>query len=75
MGDQAIRRGRIATWQAYYAAKPEDRKRVDKETRKNIPLTDEAIHAHLAGKQTLGCIRCCWTKPVGSWPSTLDKTT
>jgi hypothetical protein len=30
-------------WQAYYAAKPADRKRVDKETRKNIPLTDEAI--------------------------------
>lgn len=41
-------------WKAYYAAKPEDRKRVDKETRKNIPLDDEAIHAHLSGKQTLG---------------------
>ncbi len=36
-------------WKAYYAAKPGDRKRVDKETRKNIPLTDEAIHGHLAG--------------------------
>jgi hypothetical protein len=33
---------------------PEERKRVDKETRKNIPLDDEAIHAHLSGKQTLG---------------------
>jgi hypothetical protein len=41
-------------WRAYCAAKPEDRKRVDKETRKNIPLTDEAIHGHLAGQQTLG---------------------
>ena len=41
-------------WKAYYAAKSEDRKRIDKETRKNIPLTDEAIHAHLAGKHTLG---------------------
>ena len=52
-------------WQAYYAAKPADRKRVDKETRKNIPLTDEAIHAHLAGKQTLGVYpllldETCW---------------
>ena len=41
-------------WHAYNAAKPEERKRVDKETRKNLPLTDEAIHAHLTGKQTLG---------------------
>ncbi len=41
-------------WRAYYAAKPEERKRVDKETRKNIPLDDEAIHSHLSGKLTLG---------------------
>ena len=52
-------------WKAYYAAKPEDRKRVDKETKKNIPLDDEAIHAHLAGKQTLGVYpllleETCW---------------
>ena len=52
-------------WQAFYAATPEDRKRVDKETRKNIPLTDEAIHTHLAGKQTLGVYpmlldETCW---------------
>jgi hypothetical protein len=52
-------------WKAYYAAKPEDRKRVDKETRKNIPLTDEAMHGHLAGQQTLGVYplllaETCW---------------
>ena len=52
-------------WKAYYAAKTEDRKRVDKETRKNIPLPDEAIHAYLAGKQTLGAYpllldETCW---------------
>ena len=41
-------------WKAYYAAKPEHRKRVDKETRTGIPLTDEAIHAHLTGTETLG---------------------
>ena len=39
-------------WKAYYAAKPEDRKRVDKGTKKNIQLDDEAIHNHLAGKHT-----------------------
>lgn len=50
-------------WKAYYAAKPDDRKRVDKETRKNVPLDDEAIHAHLSGKQT-----------VGVYPLSLDDT-
>jgi hypothetical protein len=56
-------------WRAYYAAMPEDRKRVDKETRKNIPLTDEVIHAHLAGKRTLGVYpmlleETCWLLAV-----------
>ncbi len=52
-------------WKSYYAAKPEDRKRVDRETRKSIPLDDDAIHAHLAGKHTLGVYpllrdESCW---------------
>jgi hypothetical protein len=33
---------------------PEDRKRVEKETRTYLPLTNQAIHEHLAGKQTIG---------------------
>lgn len=40
-------------WRSYYAAKTEDRKRIDRETRKNIPLDDDEIHSHLAGKHTL----------------------
>jgi len=52
-------------WKAYYAAKPEDRKRVDKETKKNIPLDNEAIHNHLSGKHTIGVYpllldETCW---------------
>ena len=52
-------------WKAYNAASAANRKRVDKETRKNIPLSDEAIHAHLAGKHTLGVYpllldETCW---------------
>lgn len=52
-------------WNAYNAASPADRKRVDKETRKYLPLTDQAIHNHLAGKQTLGVYpllrdETCW---------------
>ena len=52
-------------WNAYYASLPENRKRVDKETRKYIPLSDQAIHAHLAGKQMVGVYpllrdETCW---------------
>jgi hypothetical protein len=52
-------------WKAYYAAKPDERKRVDRETRKHILLSDEAIHAHLSGKVTLGVYplltdETCW---------------
>lgn len=62
-------------WHAYNAAKPEDRKRVDRETRKNLPLIDDAIHAHLTGKQTLGIYpllldETCWFLAVD-----FDKTT
>ena len=52
-------------WQAYNAANAADRKRVDKDTRKYLPLTDQAIHDHLSGKQTLGAYallrdETCW---------------
>ena len=52
-------------WSAYNAAKPENRKRVDKETRTYLPLTNQAIHDHLAGKQTIGVYpllpdETCW---------------
>ncbi|HKW98823.1 MAG TPA: hypothetical protein VJN43_13885 [Bryobacteraceae bacterium] len=52
-------------WKAYNAASAANRKRVDKETRKDIPLSDEAIHAHLTGKHTLGVYpllldETCW---------------
>ena len=52
-------------WNAYNAAKPEDRKRVDQETRVYLPLTNQAIHDHLAGKQTIGVYpllpdETCW---------------
>ena len=62
MAAPATRRETERDWKAYYAAKPEDRKRVDKETRKNIPLTDEAIHAHLAGSRRWASTLCFWTK-------------
>jgi superfamily II DNA or RNA helicase len=52
-------------WKVYYAAKREDRQRVDKETRKLLPLTDDVIRAHLTGEITVGVFpllldETCW---------------
>ena len=52
-------------WKAYYAAKPEDRQRVDRESRKYLPLTDDVIRAHLKGEIVVGVYRLlrdetCW---------------
>ena len=41
-------------WKAYYAAKPGDRQRVDRETRKYLPLTDDVVRAHLKGEIVAG---------------------
>jgi len=41
-------------WKAYSASKPEDRKKVDRKTRKFWPLTDEVIRQHLTGDLTIG---------------------
>jgi len=50
-------------WKAYSASKPEDRKKVDRKTRKYWPLTDDVIRQHLTGKLT-----------VGIYPLLLDET-
>ena len=63
-------------WKAYYSSKPEDRKRVDKETRTYMPLSDKAVHDHLAGRQVVGVYpllrdESCWFLAVdfdkGTW--------
>lgn len=50
-------------WKAYYASRPEDRKKVDRKTRTFHPLTDEVVRKHLAGELT-----------VGSYPLLPDET-
>jgi superfamily II DNA or RNA helicase len=52
-------------WRAYYASRPEDRKKVDRKTRTFHPLTDEAVRQHLAGEVTVGAYpllpdETCW---------------
>ena len=50
-------------WKAYSASKPENRKKVDRKTRKYWPLTEEVIRKHLTGEIT-----------VGIYPLLLDET-
>src|SRR5215831_12614166 len=57
-------------WKAYYASRPEERKKVDRKTRTFRPLTDEVIRQHLAGEDTVGIYPCYSTKHAGSWPWT-----
>ena len=52
-------------WQAYLAAKESDRGKVDRQTRKFRPLTDDVVRAHLMGEQTIGIYpllldETCW---------------
>jgi superfamily II DNA or RNA helicase len=52
-------------WQALLASRPEDHKKVDRETRTLYAVTDEVIRQHLTGKKTIGIYpllgdETCW---------------
>lgn len=52
-------------WRAYNAAPHADKERVDRETRKYLPLDDKVVRAHLQGKLTIGIYpllqdETCW---------------
>ena len=56
-------------WKSYLSAKDEDRKKVDRLTRTYRPLTDDVIHGHLVGEQTVGIYpllqdETCWLLAV-----------
>jgi hypothetical protein len=56
-------------WKSYLSAKDEDRKKVDRLTRTYRPLTDDVIHGHLIGEQTVGIYpllqdETCWLLAV-----------
>ena len=55
----------IRDWKAINKSRPEDRKKVDRQTRKFYPLTDKAIEDHLRGEHTIGVYplltdETCW---------------
>ena len=52
-------------WKAYLGSKLEDRKKIDRKTRKFWPLTNDVIRGHLAGEHTIGVYpllpeETCW---------------
>ena len=56
-------------WKSYLSAKDEDRKKVDRLTRTYRPLTDDVVHGHLVGEQTVGIYpllqdETCWLLAV-----------
>jgi superfamily II DNA or RNA helicase len=55
----------LKDWKAINASRPEDRKKVDQNTRKFLPLTGAVIENHLLGKETVGIYpllqdETCW---------------
>ena len=56
-------------WKSYLRAKDEDRKKVDHQTRKFRPLTDDVVRGHLVGDHTVGIYpllqdETCWLLAV-----------
>ena len=52
-------------WRAVLASRPEDHKKVDRQTRTLYPLTDEVVRQHLTGRNTAGIYplladETCW---------------
>ena len=64
-GESGYSPAAVKDWKAINRSRPEDRKKVDQQTRKFIPLTDGAIESHLLGKETVGVYpllpdETCW---------------
>jgi len=53
-GDLRTRPRQIVTGRSIFAAQDEDRKKVDRQTRKFRPLTDEVLRGHVVVDHTIG---------------------
>ncbi len=64
-GESGYSPAAVKDWKAINRSRPEDRKKVDQQTRKFLPLTDAIIESHLLGKETVGVYplladESCW---------------
>ena len=55
----------VKDWNAINRGRPKERKRIDRKTRRFLPLTDAIIEDHLLGKETVGVYpllpdETCW---------------
>jgi hypothetical protein len=68
----------VMDWRAIHASRPEERKKVGRNTRMLQPLTDDAIRNHLTGKQTIGVYPLlpndtCWFHAVDFHKKSMNK--
>ena len=59
----------LIDWGAIHSSNPQDRKKVAKQTRTFLPLTDAAVENHLLGKGTIGVYpllpdETCWFRSI-----------
>ena len=64
-GNWAYRPAGQKDWEAIRASRPEDRKKVDRQTRTLYPFTDAVVRLHLTGKKAIGIYplltdETCW---------------
>jgi len=74
-GTWAYRPAGQKNWSAVLASRPEDQKRVDRETRTLYPITDEVVRQHLTGKKTVGIYPLLVDENCWLLAADLDKTT
>jgi superfamily II DNA or RNA helicase len=74
-GTWAYRPAGQRNWLAVLASRPEDHKRVDRETRTLYPITDEVVRQRLAGKKTIGIYPLLVDETCWLLAADFDKTT
>ena len=74
-GTWAYRPAGQKNWLAVLASRPEDHKKVDRETRTLYPITDEVVRQHLAGRKTVGIYPLMVDETCWLLAADFDKTT
>jgi hypothetical protein len=62
-------------WDAILASRPEEQKKVGRQTRTLYPLTDEVLRLHLCGKKTIGIYPLLADETCWPLAADFDKTT
>lgn len=74
-GTWAYRPSGERNWSAVLASRPEDHKKVDRQTRTLYPITDDVVRQHLAGRKTVGIYPLLVDETCWLLAADFDKTT